>query len=77
MNYKVGIVSLGCAKNQVDAEMLLYTLKNRGFIIVNDPADADAVIVNTCGFIESAKQGVYNYCVCICRIVHNNKSSVF
>ena len=40
MNYKVGIVSLGCAKNQVDAEMLLYTLKNRGFIIVNDPADA-------------------------------------
>ncbi len=56
MNYKVGIVSLGCAKNQVDAEMLLFTLKNRGFIIVNDPADADAVIVNTCGFIETAKQ---------------------
>lgn len=56
MNYKVGIVSLGCAKNQVDAEMLLFTLKKRGFIIVNDPADADAVIVNTCGFIESAKQ---------------------
>lgn len=56
MNYKAGIVSLGCAKNQVDAEMLLYTLKDRGFTIVNDPADADAVIVNTCGFIESAKQ---------------------
>ena len=56
MNYKVGIVSLGCAKNQVDAEMLLYTLKKRGFTLVNDPADADAVIVNTCGFIESAKQ---------------------
>ncbi|MEE1218778.1 MAG: 30S ribosomal protein S12 methylthiotransferase RimO [Ruminococcus sp.] len=56
MNYKVGIVSLGCAKNQVDAEMLLFTLKNRGFKIVNDPAEADAVIVNTCGFIESAKQ---------------------
>lgn len=56
MNYKAGIVSLGCAKNQVDAEMLLYTLKERGFTIVNDPADADAVIVNTCGFIESAKQ---------------------
>ena len=40
--------------------MLLYTLKNRGFIIVNDPADADAVIVNTCGFIESAKQESIN-----------------
>ena len=56
MNYKAGIVSLGCAKNQVDAEMLLYTLKQNGFEIVNDPADADAVIVNTCGFIDSAKQ---------------------
>ena len=56
MNYKVGIVSLGCAKNQVDAEMLLFTLKERGFAIVNDPAMADAVIVNTCGFIDSAKQ---------------------
>ncbi len=56
MNYKAGIVSLGCAKNQVEAEMLLYTLKQRGFTIVNDPAKADAVIVNTCGFIDSAKQ---------------------
>lgn len=60
MNYKVGIVSLGCAKNQVDAEMLLYTLRSRGFTLVNDPADADAVIVNTCGFIESAKQESIN-----------------
>ena len=60
MNIKVGIVSLGCPKNQVDAEMLLFTLKERGFKIVNDPADADAVIVNTCGFIESAKQESIN-----------------
>ena len=56
MSSKVGIVSLGCPKNQVDAEMLLFTLKSKGFELVNDPADADAVIVNTCGFIESAKQ---------------------
>ena len=56
MNNKVGIVSLGCAKNQVDAEMLLFSLQQRGFSIVNDPAMADAVIVNTCGFIDSAKQ---------------------
>lgn len=60
MNIKVGIVSLGCPKNQVDAEMLLFNLKERGFKIVNDPADADAVIVNTCGFIESAKQESIN-----------------
>jgi len=56
MNYKAGIVSLGCAKNQVDAEMLLFSLKQKGFELVDDPAKADAVIVNTCGFIESAKQ---------------------
>lgn len=56
MAKKVGIVSLGCAKNQVDAEMLLFTLRNDGYQIVADPAMADAVIVNTCGFIESAKQ---------------------
>ena len=56
MDKKVGIVSLGCAKNQVDAEMLLFTLRDRGYKIVDDPAKADAVIVNTCGFIDSAKQ---------------------
>lgn len=56
MSNTIGIISLGCAKNQVDAEMLLFTLKERGFTIVNDPEAADAVIVNTCGFIDSAKQ---------------------
>lgn len=56
MNYKVVIVSLGCEKNRVDAEMLLYKLKEKGFTIVDDPAMCDVAIVNTCGFIESAKQ---------------------
>lgn len=56
MSYRIGIVSLGCAKNRVDAEMMLFTLKNAGYQIVDDPAAADAVIVNTCGFIEAAKQ---------------------
>ena len=55
-NNKVSIVSLGCAKNRVDAEMMLYKLKEAGFVLKDDPADADAVIINTCGFIESAKQ---------------------
>ena len=53
---KVGMISLGCAKNRVDAEMMLYSLKQAGFTIVADPAFGDAVIVNTCGFIEDAKQ---------------------
>ena len=56
MNYKTAVISLGCAKNQVDAEMLLYTLKERGFKLVDEAEKADAVIVNTCGFIDSAKQ---------------------
>ncbi|HHZ05899.1 MAG TPA: 30S ribosomal protein S12 methylthiotransferase RimO [Clostridiales bacterium] len=56
MAKKVAIVSLGCAKNQVDAEMMLFTLRQAGYKIIEDPAMADVAIVNTCGFIESAKQ---------------------
>ncbi|MBQ1516655.1 MAG: 30S ribosomal protein S12 methylthiotransferase RimO [Clostridia bacterium] len=50
------MVSLGCAKNRVDAEMMLYTLKQAGYKIVEEAAMADVAIINTCGFIESAKQ---------------------
>ncbi len=50
----VGLVSLGCAKNRVDAEHLLGALRRRGFRIVEDPAEAEVVIVNTCGFIRDA-----------------------
>lgn len=53
--YKVSMVSLGCPKNQVDAEMMLHTLKEAGFEITPVEADADAIIINTCGFIEDAK----------------------
>lgn len=56
MATRVGMVSLGCPKNQVDAEHMLFDLKKEGFQIVQDAALADYVIVNTCGFIESAKQ---------------------
>ncbi len=56
MAYTVGMVSLGCAKNQVDGEVLMATLKNAGFLPVDDAALADIAIVNTCGFIESAKR---------------------
>lgn len=53
--YKISMVSLGCPKNQVDAEMMLYTLKEAGFEISSEEAQADAIIINTCGFIEEAK----------------------
>ena len=56
MTIKVGMISLGCSKNQVDAERLLAMLAGDGFSICNDMTECDAVIVNTCGFIEDAKK---------------------
>ena len=56
MQNTVGIVSLGCAKNRVDAEMMMFKLHEAGFELIQDAAMADAAIINTCGFIESAKQ---------------------
>ena len=56
MAYTVWAVSLGCNKNRVDTETALGILKDRGYTFVSDPAEADILIVNTCGFIESAKE---------------------
>ncbi len=56
MSLRVGMVSLGCSKNQVDAERMLYKIEKAGYKLIADAALADIVIVNTCGFIESAKQ---------------------
>ena len=56
MAYKVGMVSLGCAKNQVDGEVLMASLQQAGFLPVEDLEEADIAIVNTCGFIDSAKR---------------------
>ena len=53
---KIGMISLGCPKNQVDAEMLLSTLCDEGFQLVPEAEEADVVIINTCGFIDDAKK---------------------
>lgn len=53
---KVGMISLGCPKNQVDGEALLAKLQKAGYEIVNNIEDSDVMIVNTCGFIEQAKK---------------------
>jgi ribosomal protein S12 methylthiotransferase len=53
---KVGFVSLGCPKNLVDSEVMMGQLKEAGYEITNNADEADTVVVNTCGFIESAKQ---------------------
>ena len=57
---KVGIVSLGCAKNLVDSELMLGRLAQDGFAIVNDEQEADIIIVNTCAFIEEAREEAIN-----------------
>ena len=55
MTHTIGMISLGCAKNQVNAEHMLWLLRQAGYEISPDPDGAELVIVNTCGFIESAK----------------------
>ena len=56
----MGVVSLGCNKNRVDTETALGLLKDRGYVFTPDPAEADILMVNTCGFIESAKEESIN-----------------
>ena len=53
---KISMVALGCSKNLVDAECMLSLLRQNGFELVEDPASSNVVIINTCGFIESAKK---------------------
>lgn len=55
-SYKIGMVSLGCPKNQVDAEQMMGVLARSGFELTADQQEAEIIVVNTCGFIESAKE---------------------
>src|SRR5256886_11206853 len=56
MSTKVGMISLGCAKNLVDAEIMLGSVLERGMEITSSADDADVLVVNTCAFIDSAKE---------------------
>ncbi len=56
----VGFIHLGCSKNLVDTEMTIGLFKNNGYNIVNNPEEADIILINTCGFIESAKEEAIN-----------------
>ncbi|MCX7605198.1 MAG: 30S ribosomal protein S12 methylthiotransferase RimO, partial [Bryobacteraceae bacterium] len=53
---KIGFVSLGCPKNLVDTEVMMGTLAARGHVLTANPEEADAIVVNTCSFIDPAKQ---------------------
>ena len=57
---KVGFISLGCSKNLVDTEKTIGIFKANGYEIVNDPREAELIVINTCGFIESAKEEAIN-----------------
>ena len=56
MQTKIGLISLGCAKNLVDSEHMLARLREAGYTIVDALETAEVVIINTCGFIEAAKE---------------------
>ena len=53
---KIGFISLGCPKNLVDSEVMMGKLRAEGYELTTDASEADTVVVNTCGFIESAKK---------------------
>ena len=57
---KVGFISLGCSKNLIDTEVAIGLFKDNHYEIVNNPNDAEILVVNTCGFIESAKEEAIN-----------------
>lgn len=57
---KVGFISLGCSKNLIDTEMGISLFKDHKFEIVNDPKEAEIIVINTCGFIQSAKEEAIN-----------------
>ena len=56
MSIKIGMVSLGCSKNLIDSERMLYKMRNRGYKLVTEAGESDIAVVNTCGFIQSAKE---------------------
>ncbi|PYS69190.1 MAG: 30S ribosomal protein S12 methylthiotransferase RimO, partial [Acidobacteria bacterium] len=56
MMKKVGFISLGCPKNLVDSEVMMGQLKHNGYEITPNAEEADTIVVNTCGFIDSAKK---------------------
>ena len=55
-NKKLCLITLGCSKNLVDSELILGSIKNSQYTITEQPNEADTIIVNTCGFLDSARE---------------------
>jgi ribosomal protein S12 methylthiotransferase len=69
---KIGMISLGCDKNRVDSENMLYLLKSAGYELVQEEEQADVIIVNTCAFIESAKKEAIETIFEVAKLKDNN-----
>jgi len=72
---KVGVVNLGCDKNRIDSEIIIGELKER-YEVINEPEDADIILINTCGFIESSKQESVDTILEMAKYKENNKCKV-
>ncbi len=72
---KVGVVNLGCDKNRIDSEIIKGELKER-YEVINEPEDADIILINTCGFIESSKQESVDTILEMAKYKENNKCKV-
>lgn len=72
---KVGFVSLGCSKNLIDTEMAIGMFKNNNFEIINDVTKAQIIVINTCGFIEAAKEEAINAILEMCKYKINGNCS--
>ncbi len=74
MSKNIGLVSLGCSKNLVDSEQMLFLLDQAGFTLTADLDEADAVVVNTCGFIDDAKSEAIENILELCEIKREKDS---
>src|SRR5437762_5581148 len=72
---KIGFISLGCPKNLIDSEVMMGQLKQHGFQITSDAEEADTVVVNTCGFIDSAKKESIEAILEAARLKTNGKAT--
>ena len=73
MGYKIALISLGCPKNQVNSEQMLYLLDQAGHTLAGDPAGCDVAIVNTCGFIDSAKSEAIDHILALAELKQAGK----
>ena len=74
----IGFISLGCAKNQVDCERMMYRVQEAGHTVKADIAGSDVVVINTCGFIDSAKAEAIDFILHLINpIAHVQASHLF